>query len=147
VACSVVLGMAGLVAPAMDAVRSPLGLLHSPQNPALAAHASAHLSQLIRLTRTHRDLVAAQLASGNVPPAALARIDAEQRQVLLTLRSLPTGPSALEKTDLLALEAEWNALRLARSQPDAQPAALFARHSRLIDRQLELLSKVDASVA
>ncbi len=91
--------------------------------------------------------MAAQLASGNVPPAALARIDAEQRQVLLTLRSLPTGPSALEKTDLLALEAEWNALRLARSQPDAQPAALFARHSRLIDRQLELLSKVDASVA
>jgi hypothetical protein len=147
-ACTMILGMAGLVAPAIDALRSPLSLLNGLDKPALVAHPSTHLSQLIRLTRAQRALVATQLASGSVQPAALARIDAEQQQVLHTLRTLSHGPSsALNVTDILALEAEWTALRLARSQAFAEPAALFARHSRLIDRQLELLSKVGSSAS
>lgn len=131
--------MAGSVAPAADALQSPLSLLKAPVDHTLAVHPSDALSQLIRLTHTRRNLVAAQLPFGGIDRSALARIDTQQHQLL---QALLDGTPALEKADLRALQSEWDALAIASAHPSADAAALFAHHTRLIDRQIELRSRV-----
>lgn len=144
-ACAMILGMAGLVAPLTEAVQSPLSLLQGENRSAEAAHPAAQLPLLIRLTRSHRELVAARFAHDDHGPEALAQVRADQDRAMRSLRSIATRLSTSEAADIHALGAEWDQLKRASSEPSTDAAALFALHTRVMDRQMALLDRIKAS--
>lgn len=144
VAMAMILAMAGVVAPLTDALKSPLSLQFGADDQSVALHPSAPLSQLVRLTRAHRDLVAAQRAREEDEPGELARIETEQDQAMRALMSMVHILSAADAAEVLALRSEWGILKRACSRPSADAATLFVQHTRLMDQQLALLSRINA---
>ena len=130
-----------------EAARSPLTLLTARQAPATTGSLDAVLSEVIRLTRQRRALVALMATGTDSAAGELAPLDARLQNTMETLRRRTDMLPASIAQDMDVLYRDWKALESASPGPEENPSTLFARHSQFIDHQLVALSHVrDAGV-
>ena len=129
------------LAPAADTLRQALS------GPAPALH-SAHpmadsLQQLSQLAQQQRLLVAQGFARQQ-PATALPLDTLRQHRVasLKRLQNLSGAMPADAVAELQAIETEWEALDTDLAQGKLDASTSFARHTRLLDRQLALQARL-----
>jgi methyl-accepting chemotaxis protein len=133
--------------PATVAVRDELAGWRAARTEAAGIAPAGHILQLVQLSQQHRGL-SANVLGGN----EALQGEREQRQTAVG-QLLPQVRQSLDAlntpalvTDLQAIEAEWTELARAVASRGLTGPQSFARHTALIERQLNLLEAVaDAS--
>ncbi len=133
--------------PATVAVRDELVVWRAARSEASGIEPAGHILKLVQLTQQHRGL-SANLLGGN----DAVKGDRDARQAALD-QLLPRAGQSLGPLEAPTLQAEfeaigqeWSALSKAVSERSINGPQSFARHTALIERQLNLLEGVaDAS--
>ncbi|MDQ7746931.1 methyl-accepting chemotaxis protein [Hydrogenophaga pseudoflava] len=129
--------------PATVAVRDGLDVWRAARSEAVGIEPAGHILKLVQLTQQHRGL-SANLLGGNEAlkgdrEARQAAVDQLLPQAGQSLDGL--GASALQ-AELVVIGQEWSALARAVSERSINGPQSFARHTALIERQLNLLEGV-----
>jgi methyl-accepting chemotaxis protein len=134
-------GMSAL--PATLAVQDSWKAMVTAQREVQGLAPSAALLKLLRVTQKHRGLSAAQLAGNAEATAKRGAVEAEVGQAMqATAEAIaPLGVPALSQ-QLDTLRGQWKQLAEAVGQKSLEAPASFARHTALIDGQLDLLRDV-----
>jgi methyl-accepting chemotaxis protein len=136
-----------VAAPAWMAVRAGMATAATAQAEAAGIPPAGALLETLRLTQQHRGL-SANVLNGNA--AMKPQREAKQAEVDKALAAaqaaMKTFGDAAGQRGLDTLQRDWSALHAAVAGAALPAPESFARHTALIDRQLELLEGVmDAS--
>ncbi len=145
-----VLGLIALLMMALPttvAVRTELGTWRAARAEATGIEPAGHILKLVQLTQQHRGLSANVLGGNDAVGAEREKRQGAVGQLLPQVReSLGALNAPALLADLQTIETEWAELARAVAGRGVTGPQSFARHTALIERQLNLLEAVaDAS--